>query len=80
VSLPAALEAVRPGLLDAVVPEPGLHEADQPGHPADHQVVQEPPLVLHLLAQRPGRLDVAAVERLDRAIHRGPRHLCEFVV
>src|SRR3954451_23341363 len=80
VALPAALRAVAPGLGDAVVPELLLHVADQPRYALDHQVVQRAPLVLHRLAQRTRRVGIAAVERLDRAVHRRARHLAQLVV
>src|SRR4051794_12351351 len=80
VALPATLVAVHPGVADPLVAQALLDEADQAGHAADHEVVEHQPLVLHLLAQAARLGGVPAVERLDRAVHRGPRHLAELVV
>jgi hypothetical protein len=80
VTLPSALEPVLPGLLDAFVTEPLLDVADQPRDALDHDVVEQAPFGLHLLAQRSGAVHVAAVECLDRAIHRRPGHLGQLLV
>src|SRR6202008_3068553 len=50
VALPPAALTVGPRLRDAVVAKSLLDERDQAADPLDHQVVQVPPLVLHLLA------------------------------
>src|SRR3954454_6282970 len=80
VALPAALVAVHPRVADALVAEALLDEGDEPEQAAGHEVVQHLPLVLHLLAQAPGLGGVAAVERLDRAVHRGARQVAQLVV
>src|SRR3954454_6430256 len=75
VALPAALVAVHPRVADALVAEALLDEGDEPEQAAGHEVVQHLPLVLHLLAEAPDLGGVAAVERLDRAVHRGARQV-----
>jgi hypothetical protein len=80
VAAPAAAHALRPCLRDALVAEPLLDERHEIEHARGHQVVQHLPLVLHLAAQPPRLIDVARVERLDRAVHRRTRELGELLV
>src|SRR5205823_5252901 len=80
VALPAARVAGLPRVAHAVVTQPLLHEGDEPRYALDHQVVQRAPLVLHRLAQRAGLVEIAAVDRLDRPVHRRPRHLAQLSV
>src|SRR5260221_731893 len=79
VPLPAATLSVGPGIGDAVVAETILDERDQATDPLDHEIVQVTPLMLHRLAQRPRLVELAAVDRLDRAVHRRARHLRQLV-
>src|SRR6266511_2704755 len=77
---PAALEAPLPRLLDPAIPQPLVHKRDQPRDPVDQQVVHELRLVLHLLAEPLRLVAVAALDRLDRALHRRARHLAELLI
>ncbi len=45
-----------------------------------HDVVEQAPFVLHLLAQGAGALRVASVERLDRPVHGGPGQLRQLLL
>src|SRR5205085_1438289 len=46
----------------------------------DHQIVEVAPLVPHRLAQRARVIEIPAVERLDRAVHRRTRHPLELLL
>src|SRR5688572_11235893 len=64
------------GLLAAVLLHPGHRRRD----PVDHHVVEEAPLVLHLLAEAFRAVEIARIDRLDDAVHRRPRHLLQLLV